>query len=72
MKRFQAIAPEIAGEKQTGEYHVGFLHEWNDLREIYGENYGKLMELKQSYDPRNRFSKGVDLVKGRVTEGATV
>ncbi|KAK3626642.1 hypothetical protein LTR56_019708 [Elasticomyces elasticus] len=46
MQRLQAVGKEIAGSRETGEYHAGFLHEWNDLREVYGENYERLRELK--------------------------
>lgn len=72
MKRFQALGPEVAGSRETGEFHAGFLHEWNDLKQVYGESYGKLRELKKRYDPRNRFNRGADLASGKVTEGMTV
>ncbi|KAK5126121.1 hypothetical protein LTR85_011476 [Meristemomyces frigidus] len=73
MKQFRKASNQIAGPgKDTGEYHIGFLHEWNDLRDIYAENYSKLKEVKKHYDPKNRFNKGVELVGGRVTEGMAV
>ena len=73
MKRFEKAGPQIAGPgKDTGEFHAGFLHEWNDLRQVYGENFEKLKTLKDKYDPKNRFNKGVDLTGEKVTEGMTV
>lgn len=73
MQQFQKASRQIAGPgNDTGEFHIGFLHEWNDLREIYAENYEKLMGVKRKYDPKNRFNKGVDLVGGKVSEGMTV
>ncbi|KAK5126161.1 hypothetical protein LTR08_005024 [Meristemomyces frigidus] len=69
MQRFQLAGEQIAGAgKSLGEYHVGFLHEWNDVREIYAENYDKLVLVKRKYDPENRFNKSVDLVGGSVGE----
>lgn len=72
MKQFQKADKQVAGDKRTGEYHAGFLHPWNDLREVYGENLGRLKEIKKTYDPRNRFNKGVNLAEEKVTNGMTV
>ena len=72
MKQFEKAGPQIALGKDTKEYHAGFLHEWNNLREVYGENYEKLKALKKQYDPKNRFNKGVDLANEKVTKGMTV
>ena len=73
MKQFAKAESQIATPgKETGEYHVGFLHEWNNLREIYGDNFDKLKAVKRQYDPRNRFNKGLNLADEKVTPGATV
>lgn len=73
MKQFQRAPVQIAGKgKVTGDFHAGFLHEWNDLHEVYGENLQKLKEVKKAYDPMNRFNKGVNLVDGKVTPGMIV
>ena len=72
MKQFEAAGPQIALDKDTKEFHAGFLHEWNNLRDIYGENFDKLKALKKRYDFKNRFNKGVDLVNEKVTNGMTV
>ncbi|KAK5175854.1 uncharacterized protein LTR77_000994 [Saxophila tyrrhenica] len=73
MKQFTKAGQLIAGpEKDTKEYHAGFLHEWNNLREVYGENFDKLKEIKKQYDPKNRFNKGVSLADEKVTPGAFV
>ena len=73
MKQFEKAGNQIAGpEKNTKEFHAGFLHEWNNLNEVYGENLGKLKELKKKYDPKNRFNKGLDLDEEKVTEEMTV
>lgn len=61
-ERLKVAQTEIAGPgKETGEYHAGFLHEWNDLSKIYGENLERLKALKQKYDPEDRFNKSVNL-----------
>lgn len=73
MQQFQNASKQIPTPgKETGEFHPGFLHEWNDLKAIYGENWNKLREVKDRFDPRNRFCKGLDLVAGRVSEKTTV
>lgn len=73
MKQFVKAATQIAGPgNDTKEWHPGYMHEWNDLREVYGENFDRLKELKGLYDPMNRFNKGVDLAGERVTKNATV
>ena len=71
MKQFAAAGPQIALDKDTKEFHIGFLHEWNDLCDIYGENLDKLKGLKRKYDPKNRFNKGVDLHNEKITNGLT-
>jgi FAD/FMN-containing dehydrogenase len=73
MKQFAISGKQIAGaDKDPKEYHAGFLHEWNDLDEVYAENLPKLKEVKKKYDPKNRFNKGVDLTGGKITPNATV
>ena len=69
MEQFQKASANISVPGlDTGEYHVGFLHEWNDIPKIYAENAARLIEMKGKYDPCNRFDKGVDLVQGKVGE----
>ena len=73
MQQCKKIGPMVGGPgKDPKEYHAGFLHEWNDLREVYGENLERLKEVKKKYDPKNRFNKGVDLMREKVTENMTV
>ena len=73
MKQFAKAGPHIAGPSgDPKEFHAGFLHEWNNLDEVYGENLGKLKEIKKKYDPDNRFNKGVDLMNEMVNGAATV
>lgn len=61
--RLQVLSTEVAGNRATGEYHAGFLHEWNDPHLVYGENFGKLKEVKMRLDPKNRFNKGINLLE---------
>jgi FAD/FMN-containing dehydrogenase len=61
-KRLSVAETEIGGGKETGEYHTGFLHRWNDLEKVFGSNLEKLRTLKGTYDPANRFNKSVQLV----------
>ena len=61
-KRLMVAGTEIGGGKETGEYHAGFLHSWNDLDTVFGGNLEKLRTLKRTYDPKNRFNKSVPLV----------
>jgi FAD/FMN-containing dehydrogenase len=72
MKQFEKSGNQVTNGKETGEYHPGFLHEWNDLRQVYRGNFDRLKEMKKKYDPENRFNKGVDLVNETVTAGSTV
>ncbi|KAK0887585.1 hypothetical protein LTR02_017085 [Friedmanniomyces endolithicus] len=72
MKRLQAAGRDIAGDRKTGEFHPGFLNEWNDLRQIYGGNYDRLMELRKRFDPDNRFNKGEDLGRAKIRKGMTM
>ncbi|KAK1069801.1 hypothetical protein LTR74_004680 [Friedmanniomyces endolithicus] len=72
MKRLQAAGRDIAGDRETGEFHPGFLNEWNDLRQIYSGNYDRLMELKKRFDPDNRFNKGEDLGRAKIRKGMTM
>jgi hypothetical protein len=61
-KRLSVAETEIGGGKETGEYHAGFLHDWNDLDRVFGVNLERLRTLKGRYDPANRFNKSVPLV----------
>ena len=73
MEQFAKAGPQIAGPSgDPKEFHAGFLHEWNDLDEVYGENLGKLKSIKKKYDPKNRFNKGVDLANEKVSKHSTV
>ncbi len=73
MKQVAKAGSFIAGPNEDPkEYHAGFLHEWNDLNEVYGENLRRLKEIKRKYDPHNRFNKGVDLMNEKVNGAATV
>lgn len=64
-KHLKVLDTEVAGQgNETGQFHAGFLHEWNDLDGVFGENLGRLRALKEKYDPANRFNKSVPLVKG--------
>jgi hypothetical protein len=61
-QRLALTDTEIAGPgKETGEFHAGFLHEWNELDRVFGENIGGLRALKEKYDPMGRFNKSVPL-----------
>ena len=72
MNQFEKAGSQIAGpDKDIREFHAGFLHEWNNLHEVYGENFEKLKVLKKRYDPENRFNKGVNLADEKVTIGMT-
>lgn len=61
-KRLARTEAEIAGPgNETGEFHAGFLHGWNDINRVFGENFGSLKALKKKYDPDDRFNKSVNL-----------
>jgi hypothetical protein len=61
-QRLAVTDTEIAGPGEvTGEFHAGFLHEWNDLDKVFGENIGRLRALKKKHDPMGRFNKSVPL-----------
>jgi len=61
-QRLAVTDTEIAGPgKESGEFHAGFLHEWNDLDKVFSENIGRLRVLKEKYDPMGRFNKSVPL-----------
>ena len=73
MKQFAKAGRQIAGpQRDPKEYHAGFLHEWNNLDEVYAENLPKLKTLKKEYDPKNRFNRGVDLANEKVSKGMIV
>ena len=37
--------------------YVNFAHGDESLEAVYGSSLGRLKELKQEYDPRNRFNQ---------------
>ena len=52
MEQFAKAGPQISGPNgHTKEFHAGFLHEFNNLHEVYGENLEKLKSIKKKYDP---------------------
>jgi FAD/FMN-containing dehydrogenase len=61
-ERLSVADKEIGGGKETGEFHAGFLHEWNDLSKVFGRTLERLQTLKNRYDPANRFNKSIRLV----------
>jgi FAD/FMN-containing dehydrogenase len=61
-RRLSVAGTEIGGGKETGEYHAGFLHNWNDLDRVFDGNWERLQTLKRKCDPKNRFNKSVPLV----------
>jgi FAD/FMN-containing dehydrogenase len=63
-KHLKTADTAIGGGKETGSFHAGFLHEWNDLDKIFGDKLEMLRSLKKRYDPANRFNKSVPLVAG--------
>lgn len=65
MGQMKKVQTEVGGEHATEEYHPGFLHEWNDVKGVYGENWTRLKEAKEKYDPKGRFDKSVDLQSAR-------
>lgn len=66
MQQFEKAGREIGGVGCTGEYHAGFLHSWNNLKEVYEENFERLRAVKEEFDPANRFNDMVDYVGGRI------
>ncbi|KXT00908.1 hypothetical protein AC578_5710 [Pseudocercospora eumusae] len=73
MEQFSKLHDDVGGpEYSTEEWHAGFLQEFNDLSKVYGENWGRLKEVKKKYDPENRFNKGVDIGNVRTSEGTTI
>jgi hypothetical protein len=59
----ESLSTVVAGSRTTGEFHAGFLHEWNDLDLVYGENLEKLESIKMRLDLANHFNKAIDLFK---------
>ena len=48
---------EILGEEEgemVGVVPNGIQPEFHDVKQIYGEHYGRLCEIKRRYDPGNR------------------
>ena len=47
---------EIVGETHNeSDFIPNFLNEFNDVRRIFGGNYGRLVGLKRRYDPKGLF-----------------
>ncbi|KAM3425440.1 hypothetical protein BST61_g7386 [Cercospora zeina] len=64
--QLQKLGDQItAGKGFHGEYFTAFLYEWNYMRQV-------LVEVKQKYDPDDRFNKGIDVGSQRVSKGMTV
>ncbi|CZT17458.1 uncharacterized protein RCC_03292 [Ramularia collo-cygni] len=66
MRQLEKAGKEIGRERFTGEYHPGFLHSWNDVKEVYGDNFERLVVVKEKYDPLGRFEGNIDWKRGRV------
>jgi FAD/FMN-containing dehydrogenase len=63
---FAALAPHMADRSYTG-YLMADDHQVR-LRQTYGPNYERLVELKRRYDPRNLFDLNQNLAPGE-TQG---
>jgi hypothetical protein len=54
---------EEMGQFSTGGVYVNLLgeDEQDRVREAYGSNYDRLVELKRMWDPDNRFSGNINV-----------
>lgn len=71
--QLERLASQItAGHGFHGEYFVAWLQDWNDLSEVYGENWDRLLAVKRKYDPEDRFYRAIGLRRQEVSRSVAV